>query len=818
MNFLKWAIECSGSQFAEMGALSALTKVVEDSPGDFEVDCLSGMVLPLLGVLKVDVDGEKVCSALRCLTVLVGPMPSALSVNMEMFLGLLSSLTGREETVRRGVCRALVSLLSLRPEYLQSHFPSLCEFMLSATGDDLSANSLVMLEATEFWLTFASLEDEACTLSMIQTVQGLLPRLVPILLKNTVYPLEDREDLLAQGRDLGENAPVFHRGKGKSLDNNDATNSDSDNEDDKHEDHLPGGEDANANDGAIDWNLRKCSAASIDSLSNLYGPEFILPPLLPALQEGLSHQDLWVREASILVLGAIAEGCQMEMHTKHLAQLHPFLLHQLTETHTLPPLKAITCWTLSRYADYVVYMEDHGAATQHLTKLYLELMLDQHYKVQLAACSALGVLVETAAQAENNPIINMLPTIYQTIVKALDMYRHQRCRIILFDTLGVLADFIGEDTGRYVEVYLPPLLEIWNQSDVSDRRLLSIMETMASVALAIGGQIQNYALLIFNFSFNAIEQTILRLSAETNPSEDESDFILAATDIFDAMVEGMGGSSFSTLVSSSPYANNFLPMIVQLCKNDVPGVRLSVFALVGDLTRHCPQIIQPALVEILTELTRCIDTMHANVCNNAIWSLGEIALKCVGNETVLHPFAEEIISRLKPILAGDQQQWVTGIPGLAENASACLGRLAKVNANFVSKDLGIMFRGWCEGLARITDPTERNDGFTGLVVTIYANPNAIIQEANITIPSLVFAIVSWHIPPNDDGVLQVTSEMLNGTQYSFRSLGDEMAEIGQMLAELLHKVMGGVGEHKWEEVKRRMPVNVRKLLKEVYGV
>jgi transportin-1 len=210
--------------------------------------------------------------------------------------------------------------------------------------------------------------------------------------------------------------------------------------------------------------------------------------------------------------------------------------------------------------------------------------------------------------------------------------------------------------------------------------------------------------------------------------------------------------------------------------------------------------------------------MHANVCNNAIWSLGEIALKCIGNEAVLHPFANEIIQRVKPILAGDEHNWVTGIVGLAENASACLGRLAKANANFVSADLGILFRGWCEGLARITDPTERNDGFTGLVLTIYANPNAIIQEPNITIPSLVFAIVSWHIPPNEDGVLQVTSEMLNGTQYSFRPLGDDMSEIGQMLAELLHKVKGGVGENGWEDVKKRMPVNVRRLLKDVYGV
>lgn len=56
-----------------------------------------------------------------------------------------------------------------------------------------------------------------------------------------------------------------------------------------------------------EWNLRKCSAATIDVLSNVFGND-ILEFLLPALNEHLFHKEWKFRESGILVLGAIAEG------------------------------------------------------------------------------------------------------------------------------------------------------------------------------------------------------------------------------------------------------------------------------------------------------------------------------------------------------------------------------------------------------------------------------------------------------------------------------------------------------------------------------
>jgi len=55
------------------------------------------------------------------------------------------------------------------------------------------------------------------------------------------------------------------------------------------------------------WNLRKCSAAGLDVLANVFRDE-LLPILLPILKDTLFHEVWEIKESGILVLGAIAEG------------------------------------------------------------------------------------------------------------------------------------------------------------------------------------------------------------------------------------------------------------------------------------------------------------------------------------------------------------------------------------------------------------------------------------------------------------------------------------------------------------------------------
>jgi len=100
-------------------------------------------------------------------------------------------------------------------------------------------------------------------------------------------------------------APRHHhaKNKGSSLSIDKAKS-----ENDMATDDLDQDDDDDDEDGeVVQWNLRKCSAAGLDVLCTMFGPE-MLPILLPIIQTKLQSDEWQVRESGILALGAIAEG------------------------------------------------------------------------------------------------------------------------------------------------------------------------------------------------------------------------------------------------------------------------------------------------------------------------------------------------------------------------------------------------------------------------------------------------------------------------------------------------------------------------------
>jgi transportin-1 len=157
------------------------------------------------------------------------------------------------------------------------------------------------------------------------------------------------------------------------------------------------------------------------------------------------------------------------------------------------------------------------------------------------------------------------------------------------------------------------------------------------------------------------------------------------------------------------------------------------------------------------------------------------------------------------------------IPGLAENAAACTGRLAKVNPEFVAPELPRFLLGWCDGMAKVIDPTERRDAFQGFVHCVYANPQDIQQAAaNVTdaIASVLFAIVTWHLPTE---MADQYAALLTG-DYKFRPFPPAEHELELALGRLIQDMKSSVGEDTWHLVQKALPVNVRRLLREAYGL
>lgn len=796
---------------AANGALLTLKKLLEDIPSRMAKEAPSSsfndLTPALLGMLSNPNETLR-RESLACLNCLIEPMPGSLVSMMNEYLSGLSTLSSdASPDVRRLVCQGIVSLLNRRSEYVKPHIASIAEFMLRATSD---TEEQVALEACEFWLTFASLEEADDT--MMECIAGLFPRLLPQLLKGMVYPAEKIEELMeanaldeADAADKAQDvAPIFHKSRVKGT----ADESDSDEEDEFDDDN--------------EWTLRKCSAASLDALAGLFGATYTLPPLLPALQEGLSHNDQWVREASILALGAIADGCQAEL-AQHLPQLHPFLLSQLSSPDSLPQLRCISAWTIGRYSSWVVDQmnDDHGDKTlvAKVAEALVGKLLDRNKKVQVAVCSALGVFVESTCEL----MVPYLEPVYRALAEATKLYR-TRSLMVLFDTLGVMAEYIGPSIGEgsLPSLYVPALLQLWNNiasNNPFERSLLPLMECLGSITVACGMNFQPWALEVFENAMSMIEACNLVIAHEEDLAEDDelADPIICSVDLLDGLVEATCGNFVALVNGSSRYGPTFSNVLVGLSEHELPGVRMSLFALLGDLARNAPSLIEAGLPKLLAEAVSSVDPMHSAMCNNAIWAIGEICLRCGENAAPITPHAAKLVQQLIPFLMGnsiDLDGIIVDTHGIAENAATALGRLARVNPNFVAPDMGRFLHGWCTAMSRISDLHERRDAFSGFVASLRANPQS-IQSAGAdlsdTITAILFAILSWHIPQNDTSM-----DLLHGP-YGFLPFPSECGELLNELRRLLGDIKTSAGEV-WQQVDAQMPPNVKRLMSEVYGI
>ncbi|KAG1363579.1 putative Transportin-1 [Cocos nucifera] len=299
------------------------------------------------------------------------------------------------------------------------------EYILQVSKDP---DDEVALEACEFWSAYcdANLPSDG--------LREFLPRLIPVLLSNMAYA-DDDESLV----------------------------------------------DAEDDDTVNVWNLRKCSAAGLDVLSNVYGDE-ILPTLMLLIQQKLSttNDSAWKeREAAVLAIGAIAEGCINGLYP-HLPEIIAFLIPLLDDK--FPLIRSITCWTLSRFSKYIIQGIDHQNGSEQFDKVLMGLLrriLDANKRVQEAACSAFATLEEEAAEE----LVPHLEVILQHLLCAYRKYQRRNLRIV-YDAIGTLADAVGGELNqlKFLDILMPPLISKWQQLSNSDKDLFPLLECFTSIA------------------------------------------------------------------------------------------------------------------------------------------------------------------------------------------------------------------------------------------------------------------------------------------------------------------------------------------------
>lgn len=145
-------------------------------------------------------------------------------------------------------------------------------------------------------------------------------------------------------------------------------------------------------------------------------------------------------------------------------------------------------------------------------------------------------------------------------------------------------------------------------------------------------------------------------------------------------------SNFVILAEST--RDTLLKLMLTCLQDGFPELRQSAFALTGDLSKNCVQFISPIAPQVLDIILRNLDFDLPMVCNNASWTVGELAIKVGGS--AMAPYIARLMHFFIQILHEKD------IPTtLTENVAITVGRLGVTNTAHLADYLSEYLEVWC---------------------------------------------------------------------------------------------------------------------------
>lgn len=713
----------NGSQAsAKEGAISALAKICEDSltslDSSYNGEVPSSFLIPnFLSLVDGSNSSLVVAKSIHCINQFVTIKSPSITAHMGDFLSKLFALTGdTTESIRKAVCTSFYLILDTSPEFLFNQIEGITNYCLH-TIIDVGDNEEVALPACEFLLVLSGSNIEP------GTIKALLPSIVPLLLEKMVYSPSDIEyyeqvDSFddAEVEDKDEDIkPVLIKAKEKTAK---AERKELDEEEEEEEDE---------DNDLSEWSLRKCSAASLDLFATAY-PETVIGLTLPLLQKAIVSPKWPVREAAILAFGAISDAC-VDLEAEKVPSLISFLVERLKDTE--PRVRQITCWTLSRYAAWVCSKAHKGEEYSNYYLPTLEAImacaLDNKKIVQESALSSFSSFI---ASSDYELIANFVEPILLHFNKCFKKYKRKNL-VMLYDAVQTFVDKVGDVIATnqyYINLLLPPLLEKWELLPDNDRHLWPLLECMSSVAASLGELFSPYAVPTYQRAKRILSSCInLGKMCKTDPSIDspEKDFIVTAVDLIDGLIQGLGAHSAELILNDS--GTNLIDLLLSCFQDPVDEVRQSSFALLGDLSI---MVMRPVVLPYLSPVIECIvheinnrSYKSSAVCNNAAWTMGEIAL--VLNHDELAPYLGEITASLIGLVnSHDCEQTAL------ENSAIALGRLGNPCSLELSQHLAEFGYNWCKYMKYLEPNEEKESSFKGMCNIVAENPAGLARIEN----------------------------------------------------------------------------------------
>jgi transportin-1 len=725
---------------AQEGAMAALAKVCEDNKKSLDKEYHHQrpltVIIPKLIQFTVNEKPKIRSLALGSINIFIPQKPQALLASLDDLLNRLFSLAGDPSVdVRRQVCRAFVQIVEIRPEKIMPHIGGLVDYML-AQQQNFKEDEDLACDAAEFWLTVGEHHE------LWKSLAPYLGKIIPVLLESMVYS-EDDMLMLQDGGDDADEEDRAEDIKPKFAKNKSVRNGEDGNENDPNAgsyEKLNGMDDDDLDEGEIEesdgddddgnpedrWNLRKCSAAALDVFSTDFrGPVF--ETILPYLMTNLKHEEWQFREAAVLALGAVAEGC-MDVVVPHLPELIPYLNSLLKDPEAL--VRQITCWTLGRYSAWGASLQTAALRSQYFEPMMegiLLTMLDRNKRVQEAAASAFAHLEEKAGAG----LTPYCEPIIRQFGQCFERYK-DRNMFILYDCVQTLAEHVGQGLQhpQLIDLLMPALIHRWNKVSDQSRELFPLLECLSYVATALAESFSPFAAPVYTRCIKIIHQNLESyLAAIENPSLDspDKDFLVTSLDLLSAIVQAVDEKQSAALVSGSqPRLFDLLQFCMEDPENDV---RQSSYALLGDCAKYVFPELQPFLPTLVPILIKQLDLdtildeqieTGFSVVNNACWSCGEIAIQSGKN---MGPYVERLLQRFLSILGNPE------VPkSVLENAAIAVGRLGLQNAEIMAPHLSRIAEPFLRSISTVDYTLEKATACKGFTLCALLNPQGMEKD------------------------------------------------------------------------------------------
>ncbi|KAJ4302098.1 hypothetical protein N0V88_002234 [Collariella sp. IMI 366227] len=716
------------SNEAQEGAIAAMAKICEDNTKLLEREHNGQRPLNLIQATKSPLPRVR-AQALTAINVFTPRKSQAMLNSIDDLLQHLFYLAEDPVSdVRRQVCRAFVRLVETRPDKLVPHLRGLVEYIISQQKNE---DEDLACEAAEFWLSIGEHDD------LWQNLEPYVQKIIPVLLDCMVYSPEDIAMLGGASDDEDEEdkvqdikphaAPTARGGNEPGQEGANAYDKLAGMDEDLEEGEI-GDSDEEGGDENPDekWTLRKCSAAALDVFATDFGAS-VFNCILPYLQTNLKHQDWPHREAAVLALGAVAEGC-MDVVVPHLPELIPYLITLLEDPE--PVVRTITCWTLGRYSAWAANLRDSAQKQTYFVPLMdgiLRKMIDKNKKVQEAGASAMANLEEKAGKHLDpycGPII-------QQFVLCFSKYKDKN-RWVLYDCVQTLAEHVGPTLARpeFCNQLMPALIDRWHKVPDQSREMFPLLECLSYVAIALGDAFTPFAEPIFGRCVNVIHQNLEQtMAANNNPEYDQpdKDFLVTSLDLLSAIIQALDDAKAVKLVQNSQPA--FFELLGFCMEDPTDEVQQSAYALLGDCSKFVFEQLKPFLPSILPILLKRLDLENIldeevegsfSVVNNACWSAGEISMQYGSG---MAPFVPEVLQRCVEIISNP------GVPpGVSENAAIALGRLGLGNSELLAPHLSKFSEEFLKAMDEIDPSEEKATAFRGFSMVVAQNPQAMEKD------------------------------------------------------------------------------------------